>query len=428
MNCKEKYPRSLGLKMMACLLVLLVAFGATAELAIAKKKKKKKDEEQVDPEIAKQKYIGLMNRYWSFGWENYKNKQYAGAKKYFWKVVELDSIPEFSQGLRYLPKLHRYLGDAYFKLENVDSAQIVFELGIEMYPDDAHLHRMVGFIQSQREQIPEAIEQYEKAVALEPEKKDDWKRLAALYVRNERVPDAIDAYNKVLELDPNDLEAQENVSVLAISEGDIEGAITTKKTLAEQDPENSRVRYDLGQMLFDLQEYGESIGWFNQYLTLSPDDISAIEYIGNSYRNLEKYNSALAQYKKILALQPQNKKIMCEVSTCYKEMGRFSSARSYANKAITADRSFGLGWIALGEAYEASAEKCVDAKDGKLDFTDKLVYELAFKKFKQAKKDPAYMADAERKISYVKPVVPSADDRFMHKGEKITGECYTWIN
>ena len=99
-----------------------------------------------------------------------------------------------------------------------------------------------------------------------------------------------------------------------------------------------------------------------------------------------------------------------------------------ANKALAVDKTFGLGWIALGEAYEASAEKCVDAKDGKIDYTDKLVYKLAVSKFKKAMKDPAYRADAERKISYAQPFAPTADDDFMHKGEKISGECYTWIN
>jgi len=415
---KQRCSKNFALRVLACHTLLLVILGLTIGSSFAKDDKK---DEKSQPKMTKQEYEFELKKNWSFGWENYKNKQYDRAKKYFWRVAELDTVEMFT-------KVHRYLGDAYFKLEDVDSAQIVFELGAEKYPDDPHLHRMVGFIQAQREQIPDAIEKYEKVVELEPESKDDWKQLAALYVRDQRIPDAIDAYNKVLELDPDDLEAQHNVSTLAISEGDIEGAIETKKSLAEKDPQNSAVRYDLGKMQFEQQEYEESIKWFNEYLTLSPDDVSAIEYIGNAYLNLEQYNSALSQYKRILDLQPKNKKIMCQISTCYKEMGRFSSARAYANNALAVDRNFGLAWIVLGEAYEASAEKCVDAKDGELEYNDKLVYEIALNYYQKAKNDPAYRAEAARKISYVKPVAPTADDKFMHKDEKEpTGECYSWI-
>jgi len=63
-----------------------------------------------------------------------------------------------------------------------------------------------------------------------------------------------------------------------------------------------------------------------------------------------------------------------------------------------------------------------------LEYNDKLVYEIALNNFERAKIDPAYRADAERKISYVQPVAPTADDKFMHKDEKEpTGDCYSWI-
>ena len=385
------------------------------------KKKKKGENSEVDDATAKKNYEFELLKSWSFGWENYKNKQYESAKKHFLRLASIDTVNKF-------PKVYGFLGDSFFKLGDIDSAQYAFETGAEKYPDDAYLHRMIGFIKAQREQINEAIEEYEKTVALEPESKDDWKQLAALYVRADRIEDAIAAYDKVLAIDPNDIDAQQNQSALYSSTGDIEGAIENKRKVAEQDPKNIQVRFDLGKMTFDKGYYEESIKWFKEFLVLSPDDVAAIDFIGKAYYRLEQYNSAITEFKKIMAVQLQNKAVLCEISSCYKELGNFTSARSYANKAIGLDRGYGLGWIALGEAYEASAEKCVDQQGGKLEYKDKLMYKLAANQYKIAMQDPAYRADAERKLNFLMPVVPTKDDEFMHKDEKEpTGPCYLWI-
>lgn len=394
----------------------------TAEAYAQKKKKKGESNGEVDAEMARKKYIFELNKSWSFGYENYKNKQYPSSAKHFWRVVKLDTINRF-------PKVYRYMGDCYLKMDNPDSAQVVFELGSKKHPDDAHLHRMVGFLKSQRGQVDEAIIEYEKVAELKPESVDDLRQLAALYVKADRIDDAIATYDKILTLNPDDLDAQNNQAALMGMTGDIEGVIANKEKIRAQDPQHSRVRFDLGKLYFDNGDYEKSIELFNEFLTLSPNDAAAMKYIGDSYNNLERYNDAIAQSKKILKNQPNNKEVMVDISRSYKELGRFSSARLYANKARAVDRSYGLGWIALGEAYEASAEHCVGQKDGKVEFNDKLVYKLAAIQYEKARNDLAYRQEAERHLSFVQAVLPTADDYFMHKNQsKPTGECYDWLN
>lgn len=413
--------RSIVNYLVVSMTIVLALNVVTVDSYAQKKKKKGENNGEVDAELARKKYIFELNKSWSFGYENYKNKQYPSSAKHFWRVVKLDTINKF-------PRVYRYLGDCYLKTDQPDSAQIVFEIGLEKHPDDAHLHRMVGFLKSQREQVDEAIVEYEKVTELEPESVDDLKQLAALYVKADRVEDAIATYDKVLELDPDDLDAQSNQAALMGATGDVEGVIANKEKIRSQDPKNSQVRFDLGKLYFDTEQFEKSIELFREFLTLSPDDVAAMEYIGNAYKNLERYNDAIAEYKKILAIQPDNKEVMVEISRSYKELRRFSSARVYANKALAISRSYGLGWIALGEAYEASAEHCVGQKDGKVEFNDKLVYELAANQYRKAMKDLAYRQEAERHISFLQAVLPTKDDKFMHKNEtKATGECYSWI-
>lgn len=400
--------------------MLMLSMGSVDGYAQKRKGKNDKNH-QVDPEAAKKKYLMELAKFWSFGYENFKNKQYQDAIKHFWNVVELDTIDRFK-------KVYRYLGDSYFKQENLDSAQYVYELGLEKYPENVYLHRMVGFFQTNRGLVDEAITEYETIVELEPEAEGDWMRLAALYVKADRIEDAIRAYDKVLGIDPDNLEARNNKTALIAATGDIEAVIKEKEITREKDSQNSQVRFELGKMYFDQSEYEIAIERFREYLQLIPNDVAALENIGVAYQRLERHGDAIAEFKKIIAIAPDNKKITAEISRCYKNLGQFRAARTYANKALAIDREYGLAWIALGELYEAAAEKCVEQNDGKIDFDAKLVFELADTKYRKALKDLQFRSEAERHRSYLKAVLPTNEDKFMHKGQtKARADCYAWI-
>jgi tetratricopeptide (TPR) repeat protein len=346
---------------------------------------------QADVEAARKKYDFELKKNWSFGYENYKNKQFERAVKYFWEVAKLDTADKF-------PRVYRYLGQSYFKLQKVDSAQHVYEIGVQKTPDDVFLHRSLAFLYTQRGQIDTAIVEYEKVIELEPDAVDDWRQLANHYARVERIEDAIAAFEKVLELNPGDLEAQRVISELYSMMGDIESVIEKKEEVRAADAKNSQVRFELGKLYFDQAKYEKSIELFKEYLTISVNDVQA------------------------------NKVVYAEISQAYRELRQYSVARNFALKALNIDNAFGLGWLALGQSYESSAEKCGDQNNGKIGYDEKLVYELAYQKYRRASRDIAYQSEAARQISYLEPVLPTKEDLFMHsKQKKPVSGCYEWI-
>ena len=414
-------------KLINCVgLILILVLGATAtvEDSFAQRKKKKgKNNSEVDAEAARKKYEFELLKSWSFGFENYKNKQYDSSKKHFWNVAKLDTINKFGA------KTYRYLGNSYLNGGDPDSAQVIFELGAEKYPEYTYLHQMLGYLLSNRGLTEEAVERYKKVVEQKPESVDDWNQLASLYVKLEQDQDAIAAYDKILALEPDNMDALQKKTALIGRSGDIEALIAENEKIRELDPQNSQVRFDLGRLYFEqVEDFEKSIERFQEFLSAVPNDIAAMQYVGNAYRRLDKSNNAITQFKAILQVQPENKKVMAEISRCYKDLGRFVRARSYARKVLAIDKAYGMGWIALGEAYEASAERCINQKDSKVGFNDKLVYELASVQYKKALADLEFRQDAERHLSFLQGVLPTQEDRFMHKNqEKATGECYKWI-
>ncbi len=389
--------------------------------------------QQVSPEIeaARQKaiqdslrkvYEYELNKAWSTAYEYYKNKTYRSSIKPFWRVIELDTIDRFKDK-------YSLFSDAYIKLNNPDSAQIVLELGIQAYPDNAHLHRTLAYFLDSRGQTEEAIKEYEQSTEIDSSQVTDWKALGNLYIKNDQMDEAIQAFEKVVELNPKDQDAQRTLSKLYKSTGDADAAIRRMEEVKKLDPKNTENLFNLGKEYFNSGDFDNAIINFEELLKLKPDDATAMEYLGNSLQNKGNFRRAIGIYKEIMKLQPQNKKILTDIATCYRELEQFPTARTYARQALRIDPKYGLAYIVIGETYESCAEECYTTRGKKLpEFDDKLVYDLAFQQYEKAAEDIQFKDLAERKKNYIKDFRPTKEDLFFHKDQKKPKDpCYDWI-
>ncbi|MBN1155777.1 tetratricopeptide repeat protein [candidate division KSB1 bacterium] len=388
----------------------------------------------IDPERAKaiedslqRAYIFELNKAWSTGYEYYKPKIYNRAIKPFWKVIELDTIDRFKD-------VYSLLSDSYFKLGEIDSAQLVLEQGLEKYPENVGMRRNYAYILANREQIDDAILEYEQVVEEDDSQINDWKQLANLYIRNNQPEDAIGAYQKVIALDPADKDAQQTLGQLLKSSGDEDAAVEALENALKLDPNNIQLLFDLGKSYYNQGEYAKSVEKFQSYLAKNPDDMIAMEYLGGSFYGLGRYNESITTYKKIIEAVPDNKKVYTDIATNYKEMKQFSTARNYVRRALEIDSNYGLAYIVLGEIYEASVDHCMDQK-GRTSpkFDDKLVFREAYRQYQRAARDIQFQDIAERRMSYLKDFLPSTQDEFFNKsrksgnGYRVDEDCYKWI-
>ena len=82
----------------------------------------------------------------------------------------------------------------------------------------------------------------------------------------------------------------------------------------------------------------------------------------------------------------------------------------------------------MGEIIEASVPYCQKQRNNtKTTFEDKLVYEKAKEQYEYAKRDPSYNSKARNKISYLQPLLPTREDRFMNQGKTIVSSCYDFV-
>ena len=359
---------------------------------------------------------------WSLGHENYKNKEYDRVAKYFWKVIELDKERRFKD-------VYSFLGQTYFELGHVDSAEMVFKKGLEVYPDNVFLNRSLAYISANKGDDEAAIRYYEKVVELQPNSLDDWKRLAPLYAKVERTEDAIRAYQKIIELDPGDAEARTILTALLRETGDEEAALEQMELALEKDPTNKQLLFDLGRAYMRSKDWDKAAEKFERLLELDPNDIVVREDLARVYQRSEQYRKAIEENKNILKLDPNNVRAMAQIAYNYFLLGQLQTARNYARRAIRLDKEYGFSYIVLGRVYEQTVENC-RKKAGRTsyNFDDKLINKMAYDTFKKALVDIETKEEAQARMRSLEPVIPTNEDYFMNKGKtKATDPCYSWI-
>lgn len=393
-----------------------VATGSVDAAAAAAKAK--------EDSIALEKYNREKNIAYSTGHEHHKNKNYRDAISPLWKAAKMDTARQW-------PPVYTKLADCYVQLEKPDSALIVYQKAIDVYPENAFFYRSAGYYLAAYERTDEAIDAYLNAIKYDGETVSDYKFVGPLLVREDRLEEALEIYKKLVELDPNDAEAQQTLASLMTSMGmDPLDVIEQKEKAFEQDPNNVTLAFEIAQLYFKEQYYAEAADAFDKVIALNPQDADAWEYKGSALQNEEKYEEAIKSYEKVLELEPDNAKVMCEMATCYLESGNLRRAMSVAQNAINTDSDLGLGYIVKGDVYARAADNCVSAREKRVvRFDDKLVYEKAYNLYSLgASKDIQYSDLGKRKMNYIKPDIPKTEDRFMHPNQtKPELDCYSWL-
>jgi tetratricopeptide (TPR) repeat protein len=429
------------------LLVSLLLFGEEARGQDKNEKRKKNAEpkQALQDSLARAAYEIELNRSWSFGFQHYRNRQYAEVPRFFWKVVAMDTAQKPAKAnahggasaandsanksapSRAFPQVFDFLGQTYLQLSKPDSAQLVYELGVKTLPNDASLRRNLAYLLAARSQFDLALAEYEHMIALGAATEDDYRRMANLYARTDRYDKAIAACEMILALNPNDAEIRRTLSALYKAAGKEDAALESMEKALAQNPNDTRMIFDLARAYFNRQVYEKVVELLPRFNKLVPGDLLALELLGDAQARLSHFRDALETYGQIVAAKADDKKVLVKIADCYRELGDFSAARRFANKALVVDAQYGAAYFALGQVYETCAGKCV-AQKGKAEFDDKLVFELAYFQYEKALQDLATRTEARQRLNFLEASIPNKEDRFMNRGKtKAAGPCYQWI-
>lgn len=223
----------------------------------------------------------------------------------------------------------------YKKLSNEELAQSYYDKALILFGDNKE---------------EDAIELLNKAIELNPNFPDAYESLGVILSRLEKYEEAIEVMNKLTEVKPDEPMARTNLSIFYMKIGNKEEAekqmalATTikfkkamekskakkaleakrkeeieaikermemfKEVLETEDSEDLIANYGMGKSHFDLEEYNDSIPYFEKAIQIKKDYSIAYMYLGKSLEKVENKDKALEIYKKGITVASQKGDLM----------------------------------------------------------------------------------------------------------------------
>ncbi len=355
---------------------------------------------------------------YNFGHEHYKNKSYRDALPYLWKVFLL------SEGKRARLSIGK-IAEIYFTEKKIDSTFIACYRGLEKYPTLIRLHYYAGFLQEKLGKTTCAIPHYEKLVENDSTNVGYLKTLMKLYFSQDDER-CINLQERCVRLKPTDAEESSTLAKIKDHFHGEGAGIEAYKNAYKKNPDDINMALLYGEAAVQAGNYKDALGPLTKVIKEKPS-IKAYKLRANAYENLDQTQNCINDLKAIVGIDVNDVEDMVFIAQRYTSKNQFSTAKFWINKALKTKPGYGLAYITMGEIYETAVSFCQEKRNGKSKFEDKLVYKKALNEYIKAQKDPSYKGRAKQKQKYLIPFLPTKEDLFMHKNDKIKSACYDWL-
>ncbi len=392
----------------------------------------------VEINIQQSDSLQLIAQYSLFS-EYYKNKDYASALPYGWKVLQMDPV-KFNKWIYYkledvLWKIHDSSGVApELKKEAQDSIIYFYKMAIKYYPPDkGYFEAREAYVEQNwlNDNPDSVIALYEQALKDKPDLPTYYyDLLGQLYknnmsLNNDYQTKAVDLYNKLIDKEPDNDIWTDKLMELAQDPAQL---VSILKQAWDRDKDNLAKAWRYASMAIRDSQYKEAIVPLEFLTQKSPETVNYWNQLATAYQKTDQLKKAEDAYKKLIQLEPDNKNHYLNLGIVYKDEGQLAAARVQYEKASQVGKGWGLPIFYEGLLYEQAARNC-----GTFDFNAKMVYQLAVDTYKKAKNMDNTATQAQERITALQGSVPTQEDYFF-RGYKsgqtipITGECYGWID
>jgi len=358
-----------------------------------------------------------------FAYDKLKQNQWMDARRYLWKVVDLDVKHEYNDWSR--------LYQSYMNTNQADSAQIVLGMGLQYYPEDSFLASTMGFMLKTQGSLDSSLGLYKVAAKVEPENLDFKRKIAELFEAMQMPDSAIAAYESVIAASPDDQAAKDKLSYLLRKHRDPEEYIAHMQQEVANSPDDVEKRMELLYAYGDQNLNDKLIEQANEVIKRDANRLEAYTRKAQALENMGKSRDAIAAYDALLKKDPSNNVARIRIAENYRLLGEWTKSREWALKARKeAGGTSAEAEFMIGQIYEACSDECSKARG--LQYDDKLVLAIAYGQYKKAAASEDYVVQekANRRINFFETnkFIPQYSDWFMAQDKEMPAEkCYNWI-
>ncbi len=200
-----------------------------------------------------------------------------------------------------------FLGFTYLDTGNVDSAAVIFEQALQIFPEDATVLGFYGSSRQQLGQYKEAMPLLEKSLRLNPDNINAISSLAVVYETLSHFEKTDSLYEAALQRFPDNALLLNNFSYSLCERGiRLDEALEMVKIALKIDPENGAYLDTIGWIYYKLKNYNDAEKYIKKAIEVRENSAVVFEHLGDVYYKLEKYHLAKENWQKALDMQPQN--------------------------------------------------------------------------------------------------------------------------
>jgi len=366
--------------------------------------------------------------------EYHKNKDFASALPYGWRVIE-------AQPTRFSKWIYYKMEECFWAVHDSSSTSPELNKSIQdtilYFYDTAIKYRQEdkGYFQARRAYVSElwlskpaseTIPEYEQAIAWQPELSSFYyNRLGQLYINSDDGTNglkekAIDLYTILVEREPENPVWGEIVTNLF---GNIDDRLKFLKEAWEKDPQNEKKAKAFALTAIQASEWAQAVAPLEFLISKEPENIGYLTQLGNVYNKLDNGTKSEEIFARLIKLEPNNKDHYFYFGKALMEAGKYSQARTQFLKASDIGNGWALPIFYEGFLYEQSAGGCTD-------FDRKVVYLLAQNTYRRALNMDPNLTEAKDRINALSGAIPTKEDYFFRNiksGTVMPITCVGWI-
>jgi tetratricopeptide (TPR) repeat protein len=277
----------------------------------------------------------------------------------------------------------RLLGDLYYRLPDLPSAEHVYLAILKRAPDDRDTHTRLGGLYAAMDRISEAIAQFELSLPV----REGYAGLVELHRRR----GDLDAFAHELRVraDENRLDpiAQSNYANVLRAERRYAESLPYFERQLNLRPGSCIALNEYGNALIDNARVKEAIGVLERCLAHDDAYYPALVNVGEAYIELDRLDTALGYMEQALRVKPDGPEALIDLGYIEDTKGRWRQAIGYYQRALAIDPLAREAYIDLGYDYnerqlytlaEASFLRglSVVPNDGRLNYLLAVTYAL----------------------------------------------------
>ncbi|MGE3062719.1 MAG: tetratricopeptide repeat protein [bacterium] len=296
-------------------------------------------------DIKKENEVSDAIKYYDFGKEYLKNKQYDSAIKNFTNSIK-DSAGFIDAYIG--------LGRSYEGKFDYTRAESVYTSAKDKFPSSTAGYNGLGNMYLKMKQYNDAEKSFLSALTIDSMDAKSYYGLGQVYDKKKPTSkelSSLKCYEKSCKFDPEDLAAAYAYSKALMKAEKYKEALDLLKKVSEDHPTFVEPLANLAEAYLETKQYQEAINTYNKVNLLDSTITNTYLGIARAYQGLKKYEMAEQNFKKLIALMPSSTIPYLYMGQMYLDIDNYTKAIENLNLALAKNPNDENALLLIAQSY-----------------------------------------------------------------------------